>query len=85
MNWPSHPGRNCGACAHFRNDPAFLEAAIPGWASLGSAWGSTCAEDGICDLHELYLSAGHHCDRFEGREQVAGSGATLGLAPDERP
>jgi hypothetical protein len=57
--------RICRDCAHFRNDPAYLEAQMPGWSSLGSAWGATRAEDGICVLRDLYLAATRSCDRFE--------------------
>jgi hypothetical protein len=54
---------------HFCNDPAYLEREMPGWSSLGSAWGSTRAEDGICSLHALYLSATQSCERFEARTE----------------
>jgi hypothetical protein len=54
----------CAACGHFRNDPAFLEAAIPGWASLGSAHGATRADDGLCLRHDRYLSARAGCADF---------------------
>jgi hypothetical protein len=67
MKQPLQAGQICGACAHFRNDPAYLEKEMPGWSSLGSAWGSTRAEDGICSLRELYLSASQGCERFECR------------------
>jgi hypothetical protein len=51
----------CGSCRHFRNDPRDLERSFPGWRSLGSAFGSARAEDGICDLRGLYLSARQWC------------------------
>jgi hypothetical protein len=58
------PSRNCGACRHFRNDPAYLEAAIPGLSSLGSACASVRADDGICGLHGRYLEANRSCADF---------------------
>jgi hypothetical protein len=54
----------CGACGHFRNDPAFLEAMIPGLASLSSADASVRADDGLCRLHDRYLSADAACAGF---------------------
>ncbi len=54
----------CRACRHFRNDPEALEAAMPGLASLSSAYGSVRAEDGICLRHERYLSADASCRNF---------------------
>ena len=42
----------CRDCAQFRNDPAYLEAALRGMNVMSSAWGSTRAEDGLCLRHE---------------------------------
>jgi hypothetical protein len=44
-----------------------LEAAFPGWSALGSAYGSTRAEDGICELRGIYLSAEGSCEQHEVR------------------
>jgi hypothetical protein len=57
-------GGRCGACGHFRNDSAFLEAVIPGLASLSSADASVRADDGLCRLHDRYLSAASSCAAF---------------------
>ena len=62
---PGGPGKTCRSCAHFRNDPRYLEEAFPGWRALGSAYGSTRVEDGICELRGIYLSADGGCDRHE--------------------
>jgi hypothetical protein len=62
---PGEP--HCGACAHFRNDAAYLEEALAGWASLGSAHGSARGGDGICGRHDRYLSARSRCDDFTPR------------------
>jgi len=56
---------SCRSCTHFRNDPKYLEAEFPGWTALGSAYGSTRAEDGICGLHGIYLSARQWCAQHE--------------------
>src|ERR1700721_1196340 len=37
----------CRNCAHFRNDRAYLEAAIPGLITMSSGDASVRAEDGI--------------------------------------
>ena len=54
----------CGSCRHFRNDPAYLEAAMPGLSSLSSAFASARADDGLCLTHDRYLSARASCARF---------------------
>jgi hypothetical protein len=54
----------CGACAHFRNDAAFLEAALPGLASLSSGHASVRGEDGLCLRHDRYLTATSWCSDF---------------------
>jgi hypothetical protein len=56
--------RLCGSCRYFRNDPAYLEAAIPGLSSLSSGAASARAEDGLCLLRDRYLSARASCARF---------------------
>lgn len=53
--------RQCRTCRHFRNDAAFLEAALPGLASLSSGYGSVRADDGLCLLHDRYLGARSSC------------------------
>jgi hypothetical protein len=57
----------CRDCSHFRNHPAFLEAAFAGLSSLGSAYGSVRDEDGLCLRHERYLSARCGCADFAAR------------------
>ncbi len=44
----------CQHCAHFNDDPAFIEAEIPGLTSFGSAYSSARGHAGIC----------HEFDRF---------------------
>jgi hypothetical protein len=57
----------CGTCAHFRNDAAYLEAAIAGFSSLSSGNGSARADDGLCLLHDRYLGARASCADFSSR------------------
>jgi hypothetical protein len=54
----------CGNCGYFRNDRAYLEAAIPGLTSMSSGDASVRADDGICLRHDRYLSARASCVNF---------------------
>ena len=54
----------CASCAHFRNDPAFLERTLPGLAVLSSGYASVVAEDGVCLRHDRYLSARASCSEW---------------------
>jgi hypothetical protein len=58
---PSQPGGTCRSCAHFRNDPAWLERAVPGLASLGSAYAAVRDEDGLCLRHDRFTGARQTC------------------------
>ena len=54
----------CGNCGHFRNDRAYLEAAMPGLTSMSSGDASVRADDGLCLRHDRYLSARASCADF---------------------
>jgi hypothetical protein len=56
--------RRCQFCVWFRNDPAFLEGIFSGLSSLGSAYASVRAEDGLCLRHDRYLSTHASCADF---------------------
>jgi hypothetical protein len=56
--------RRCVNCGYFRNDRAYLEAAMPGLASMSSGDASVRADDGLCLRHDLYLSARASCAEF---------------------
>jgi hypothetical protein len=62
---PAPANNICSNCANFRNDPAYLERAIPGCSSMGSAWASVRSSDGLCTLHDRYLSSTSGCQQFE--------------------
>jgi hypothetical protein len=64
---PPQTDRRCGDCAHFRNDPAFLESSFPGLTSFSSGYASVCADDGVCARHDRYLTAGATCAEFAAR------------------
>ena len=72
---------SCRSCAHFRNDPKYLESQIPGWTALGSAYGSTRAEDGICGLHGILSSAAQWCERYGARSDVPDPRRALASPP----
>jgi hypothetical protein len=55
----------CGRCRHFLHTSAALEAALPGLTTLSSAYAAVRADDGLCRLHDRYLGATFHCDRFD--------------------
>ena len=57
-------GPSCRDCRHFVNDPADIEAMIPGLTAMGSARASVRASDGICAVHDLMVSARDSCDQF---------------------
>jgi hypothetical protein len=68
---PATIARCCGACAHFRNDAAFLEAAFAGLTSLGSGHSSVRSEDGLCLRHDRYLAATSWCGDFKRKEPAS--------------
>ncbi len=58
------PVKICAGCRYFCNDPNFLENAIPGLYSMSSAFASVRRDDGVCSMHERYLSARSSCAEF---------------------
>jgi hypothetical protein len=56
-----HHAPRCASCAYFRNDPAYIEQAMPGLITMGSGYASVRAQDGICARHERYLSERSSC------------------------
>jgi len=77
MGWLSFlsraaPGDSCGTCRHFRNDPAYLEKALPGLTSFSSGHASVRSDDGLCAEHDLYLSSNSTCPRYAPRAVTAG-------------
>jgi hypothetical protein len=59
------PGRVCGNCRYFHGAPVDVEAQLPGMRTLGSAYGSVRATDGICGLHDRYLTPSSSCPAHE--------------------
>ena len=60
----------CRACIAFRGDATAIEAALPGLRSMGSAYAAVRSDDGLCSLHERFVSARATCAAFQpaGRE-----------------
>jgi hypothetical protein len=56
--------RCCMNCVHFGNSPEYLEGAYPGLNIMSSGYASVRKDDGICALHDLYLSASASCVQF---------------------
>lgn len=71
------PGPCCQQCQHFQNDPAFIEATYPGLTTMSSGFASVRDQDGICNYHQLYLSARDTCPVFAPRESGANQAAAI--------
>jgi len=63
-------GDCCRTCIHFDNEPAQLELRIAGIQILGSAYSAVRASDGLCSLHDRYLSETSTCEQHKKRESV---------------
>ncbi len=58
-------GTACANCHHFTGEPREVEVLLPGMRTLGSAYGSVRATDGICRLHDRYLDPASRCASHE--------------------
>lgn len=56
---------SCANCRHFVGAPSELEALLPGMRTLGSAYGSVRATDGVCRVHDRYLDPTSHCPAYQ--------------------
>jgi len=59
------PQNRCINCSHFRNSPAYMERVFKGMNTMSSGHASVRMDDGICLIHDEYLSAADWCDKFE--------------------
>jgi hypothetical protein len=57
----------CEGCAHFLNDPARLEAQLPGIGALSSAYGSCRGRAGICAVDQTFRDPVAACTDFRRR------------------
>jgi hypothetical protein len=53
--------RSCAGCRHFNGRALDIEAAMPGLASLSSAFAAVRSDDGICAEHGRYVAASSVC------------------------
>jgi hypothetical protein len=53
--------RRCADCRHFSSGAAEIESLLPGFRSLSSAYAAMRADDGLCRLHDRYLSPRSRC------------------------
>lgn len=70
---PTRSTNCCLRCAHFRNSPDYLETVYAGLKTMSSGHASVRKDDGVCLLHDLYLSADACCAQFQA-EAGTGSG-----------
>jgi hypothetical protein len=61
--------QTCQHCRHFADDPAVIEAEIPGLTSFGSAYSSARGHAGICRTFDRFLDPMYawECPLFEAR------------------
>jgi hypothetical protein len=61
--------QTCQHCRHFVDDPAVIEAEIPGLTSFGSAYSSARGHAGICRAFDRFLDPMYawECPSFEAR------------------
>ena len=66
--------QTCQHCAHFVDDPAAIEAEIPGRTSFGSAYSSARGYAGICQELDRFMDPvpAQECSLFKPREQTDG-------------
>jgi hypothetical protein len=57
--------RICGSCRYFCQAPHEIESQMPGLRSLGSAFASVRASDGLCRRHHRHLGPMSRCDDFD--------------------
>jgi hypothetical protein len=61
----------CGGCRFFTGAPAALERAVPGLNVLSSAYGSVRADTGLCERHDVFVTArSPACGEFEGSRDL---------------
>jgi hypothetical protein len=59
--------RVCLGCRHFKHAPLEIEGAFPGLWSLSSAYAAVRGNDGLCEVHERYVTAASTCGAYADR------------------
>jgi len=64
------PQKTCRQCRFFDDDPASIEAQLPGIKALGSAYGSARGNAGICQVLERFMDPidARYCEQFGDRD-----------------
>ena len=52
---------SCRTCRHFSDSAPAIEAALPGLASLSSAYAAVRSDDGVCGVHHRLIGAAWSC------------------------
>ena len=73
----------CFGCAHFRNDCATIESALPGISSFSSSRASVRADDGVCDHHDVLVNGRRACGAFTSSAKTMEAGAHWEAPPPE--
>jgi hypothetical protein len=73
--------QTCRQCAHFVDDPAFIEAEFPGLTPFGSAYSSARGHAGICQELGRFMDPvlAKDCPSFKPRGQTDGQRMTRRL------
>jgi hypothetical protein len=66
----------CRSCEHFDDDPASIEAQLPGITILGSAYGSVRGDAGICQVLKRFMEPieAADCEFYESRRRESETG-----------
>jgi hypothetical protein len=64
--------RTCRSCAHFDDDPAHLEAEVPGILIFGSAYSSARGHAGMCRKLDRFLDPvlADRCPSYQAVDQA---------------
>jgi hypothetical protein len=66
INFSKRGATRCATCRFFTGTAAALECAIPGLNILSSAYGSVRADTGLCQRHDMFVTArSAACPQFE--------------------
>ena len=70
----------CRSCVHFDDDPAHLEAEVPGIVVFGSAYSSARGHAGMCRQLDRFLDPllAKQCPSFEALDASNGAASSSG-------
>jgi len=54
----------CRGCRHFKDDPSWLETALPGLTIFSSSHASVRSSDGLCLHHDRLIDGRQRCAGF---------------------